>query len=287
MKILYIIGNGFDLWHGLPTSYSQFYDFAKETLDDVENYYLFDLHDHEPWHDFENALGAFCWEDFYDYHNEVDIQSDDFKPSHIYGLEDELTEQTDLHVESIKESFLNWVEQIDVNKANEKMVFPENSHFINFNYTSSLQLIYGIENEKIFHIHGQAKTSDELIFGHGKHIVNKPEIDENGESTRSMFSDAESAAKYPLFALRKPVDELLEQYNSFFEQLHDIEKIVVIGHSINVIDLPYFKRLAEQLPTTKWKVCCYTENEKIEHLQKLINININKELISMCSYDEL
>lgn len=41
MTKLYVIGNGFDLWHGLPTIYRQLYDFAKEILDELENYYLF------------------------------------------------------------------------------------------------------------------------------------------------------------------------------------------------------------------------------------------------------
>ena len=61
MTNLYIIGNGFDLWHGLPTSYREFYEFAQDTLDELGNYYLFDLSVHEPWHDFENALAAFEW----------------------------------------------------------------------------------------------------------------------------------------------------------------------------------------------------------------------------------
>jgi len=56
MNTLYVIGNGFDLWHGLPTSYRQFYEFAKDTLDELEEHYLFDPNDDVPWYDFENAL---------------------------------------------------------------------------------------------------------------------------------------------------------------------------------------------------------------------------------------
>lgn len=33
MAKLYMIGNGFDLWHGLPTGYDRFYAFAKEMID--------------------------------------------------------------------------------------------------------------------------------------------------------------------------------------------------------------------------------------------------------------
>jgi hypothetical protein len=40
MTTLYIIGNGFDLWHGLPTGYGDFYEHAKEALDEMEAYYV-------------------------------------------------------------------------------------------------------------------------------------------------------------------------------------------------------------------------------------------------------
>ena len=37
MTTLYIIGNGFDLYHGLPTSYTDFYEFGKKLLDEIED----------------------------------------------------------------------------------------------------------------------------------------------------------------------------------------------------------------------------------------------------------
>lgn len=58
MTKLYIIGNGFDLWHKLPTSYDLFYDFAKDTLDELESYFYIDTTQGGPWSDFENCLGT-------------------------------------------------------------------------------------------------------------------------------------------------------------------------------------------------------------------------------------
>ena len=121
MKTLYIIGNGFDLWHELPTGYNDFYDFAKDFLDEIEEYYSFDLRYHQPWHDFENALGNFDAENFLSIHNEVDVNSEDFRPRDIYGLEDELTEQTKIHVSNIEEAFTDWVNSIDVTDTDKKL----------------------------------------------------------------------------------------------------------------------------------------------------------------------
>lgn len=287
MNRLYIIGNGFDRWHNLPTSYQQFYEFAKDILDEFGNYYLFDLSQPDPWYDFENALGAFSSDEFFDYFNEIDVEAEDFRPSFIYGLEDEITEQANQHVNDIKECFHNWVEQINILDADKKMAFPEDSRFINFNYTSTLESIYGIHDDKVLYIHGRADRNDDLIFGHGEPVSNQSEFDEYGESTRSMFSDAESAAQYPLFALKKPVDDVLEVNQAYFESLADISEITVIGHSLNKIDLPYFKRIAESSPTAYWNVCCYTEEEKTHHLEELIGCGVDHEKINICTYKQL
>ncbi|HHC6646035.1 TPA: bacteriophage abortive infection AbiH family protein [Vibrio parahaemolyticus] len=287
MTNLYIIGNGFDLWHGLPTSYREFYEFAQETLDELGNYYLFDLSVHEPWHDFENALGAFDADGFFDFHNEVDITSDDFRPSFIYGLEDEITEQTDIHVSSVRETFTGWVNQLDVSAAEQKMTFPEDSQFITFNYTSTLQAVYGIEDNHVFHIHGRAETHDELIFGHGETIVEPAEFDEDGESTRDMFSDAQSGARYPLYALKKPLADVIEQHEWYFEQLSNIEEVVIIGHSLNTIEQPYFARIAQSVPEATWKVCCYSEDQEEIFTQSLIECGVNRDKIETIAYSDL
>lgn len=287
MKKLYIIGNGFDLWHGLPTGYEHFYEFAKQLLDDIEDYYSFEIAHSGPWHNFENSLGSFDWEYFYDAHNHIDVTSESFRRSEVYGLEDDLTEQADNYVEAIKESFREWIEGIDVSVANKKLTFPQNAKFITFNYTSTLQSIYGISDEKVFHIHGQSEKYDELIFGHSVTMEEEPELDENGDSNRTMFSDAQGAAKYPFYAFQKPVSEVIENNLEFFESVEDVREIVVIGHSFNNIDLPYFKKLAESVKNTMWLVYCYKESDKVHHVQELLNCGVRKESIRTCVYEDL
>ena len=56
---LVIVGNGFDLWHGLPTSYADFKIFLenngnhKNFLEDISKY----IDESALWSDFEHALG--------------------------------------------------------------------------------------------------------------------------------------------------------------------------------------------------------------------------------------
>ncbi|MFN3880103.1 MAG: bacteriophage abortive infection AbiH family protein [Nitrincola lacisaponensis] len=287
MRKLYIIGNGFDLWHDLPTGYDQFCKFAKETLEEIENYYLLDATKEVPWHDFENSLADFNWSEFFDCHNHLNVDSENFRPSFTFGLEDDLREQADQIVEKIRDCFRDWVNGIDASVAERRLAIKEDSQYINFNYTSTLETIYGIDKNNVLHIHGRAEACDELIFGHGKTMLEEPELDVNGDSNSTMFSDAEGAAKYPFHALKKPVNEILERNKRFFNSLKNIDEILVIGHSLNNIDLPYFKKLAKCAQNTEWLVCCYNIEKKEDHVQKLVECGALRERIRVCEYSEL
>jgi hypothetical protein len=287
MTKLYVIGNGFDLWHGLPTSYRQFYEFAKEILDEFENYYLFEVTQAGPWCDFENSLGVFNWHQFYDAHNHIDVQDESFRPSFVYCLEDDLREQADQHVDSIRDCFREWIDEIDISTAEGRLALAENALFLSFNYTSTLETVYGIDEKNVLHIHGRSETCDELVFGHGDTMEEVPELDENGDSNHTIFSDAEGAAKYPFYALQKPVLETLENNQEFFDSLAYISEITVIGHSLNKIDLPYFKQLAASAPNAMWIVCSFNAGDEIYHLQELERFGVLRERIQFCTYSDL
>ena len=287
MAKLYIIGNGFDLWHGLPTDYGHFYTFAIEILDELEQFYSFGVAHIGPWCDFENSLGCFDWHQFYEAHNHIDVASEMLRRSEVYCLEDDLAEQSDHHVDAIRGAFREWIEGIDISVAERKLDFPKDARFITFNYTSTLQSVYGISDERVFHVHGRADNFDELIFGHGETIKEEPELDENGDSNRTMFSDAEGAAKYPLYAFQKPVSEVLEKNREFFESARHVSEIVVVGHSLNNIDLPYFKDLAACAPSARWLVCCFEEADEVHHLEQLMSCGVRRESIRTCTYADL
>lgn len=287
MAKLYILGNGFDLWHGLPTSYDQFYIFAKELLDELEEYYSLDVVNMGPWSDFENSLGHFRWQAFYATYNHIDVTSENFKPSEAFGLQDELAEQADSYVERLRDFFREWVEEIDISVAKRKLHISQSDRFITFNYTSTLQSVYGIDDERVSHVHGRADKFDELVFGHGETMEEEPELDENGDSNRTIFSDAEGAARYPFYALKKPVQEVLEKNQKMFLDASRSSEIVVIGHSFNYIDLPYFKEVVAHALGANWILCCFKEEEKITHVEMLVSCGVPISSIKTCTYSDL
>ena len=51
-------------------------------------------------------------------------------------------------------------------KTNSLFAFFANDRFLTFNYTDTLECVYGIDAEKVLHFHGRAASGDELIVGH-------------------------------------------------------------------------------------------------------------------------
>ncbi|MCF3192376.1 bacteriophage abortive infection AbiH family protein [Pseudomonas bubulae] len=287
MNRLYIIGNGFDLWHGLPTSYDLFYAFAKDTLDELESFYLIDIVKNGPWSDFESCLGKFDWQLFYEFHDCTDPTAEDFRPSEAFGLEDDITEQANDLVEAIKERFHDWIESIDVTQASKKISFLDTDSFLSFNYTSTLQVAYGVDDANIVHIHGRSDAYDDLILGHGETREEEPELDANGDSNRTMFSDAEGAAKYPFYALQKPVNETIENNREFFDSLGGFSTISIIGHSLNDIDLPYFQEITKNTNNAKWEVYCYRLEGSDYCEQQLLKCGVASKNIAIELYGKL
>lgn len=285
-RVLYIVGNGFDLWHGLPTKFSDFYSFAQDHLDDLDEYFDLKKTEATPWCDFENRLGGYNWKSFYNANNNLEPWDDFFRPSFVFSLEDDIQEETERLIANLKEKLREWVSSISTENLPKKFRFLTDSLFITFNYTSTLQEVYGIPETEILHIHGC--EFEDLVFGHGEILQEKaePEIDENGDSLRTMFTDSENSAKYPLYALRKPVNDILEQNIRFFDILENSNIVVVLGHSLNDIDLPYFSGVEKRLSGSRWIVSTHGD-DGVHHLSQLTKAGVDQKSVILCPIEKI
>jgi len=284
MKTLNVIGNGFDRHHNLPTEWKDFHKYLKENQNNLEQtlkeYFSFRKCCNKLWSSFEKDLETFNWKTFFDGNCNVYPDDDNFRLSDTYGLEDDLDEQANRLIESLREAFQSWIENIDIGYVEKKLSFEEDSLFINFNYTLLLENVYQIQLDKIVHIHGDIENN-QIVFGHNKVNEEEPEIDENGDSNRTPFSDSESVAKLPFYSFYKPVGNIIEENKHLFEQLSTVKKIIILGHSLDEIDLPYFEEILKQTNNAKWEVSYYKEGEEEHHFNKLQNIGVSKEDIRM------
>lgn len=169
---LYIIGNGFDLNHGLPTSYQDYRNFLlmyyPRVARDFESCeYLTDgLLAMNRWSELERALGI-------SYEEYMQMALDNFYPdmmSESPGWDDiriEIQNEFDYIQPLTGVCLEEWISNIDVGTAasRARCDVDINGYFINFNYTDTLETVYGVSSDHIYHIHGQQFLNNKLQFG--------------------------------------------------------------------------------------------------------------------------
>lgn len=269
-KKLYIIGNGFDLHHDLKTSYADFCLYVrendKELYEFLEWYVNIELDKDGLWKDFENCLGTFDNEAFYSDYDYTEPSSDKFKLSDMFGVEDELTEKSEMMIEKMRQALYDWLDEIDYpDKRYKTLPLDTSAKYLTFNYTATLSQLYSITDRNILHIHHSvAIHGNDLIFGHGSIIVEEPLFDEegNGNYPSSSYWNAECASKMLLTHFYKDTQDIIRKNVKFFDNLWDIDEIIVLGHSLNDIDLPYFEYIMKIVGNDiKWIVSYYSDDE--------------------------
>ena len=262
MKTLYIIGNGFDLFHNLKTRYSDFYDFVlvKSKVECNQRclliYFLHKLFGEKLWHEFEDALGR---------PNEKEL----YKLAEIYSRIYPNTNDIITNVENVagtiltelRYCFTEWIEHLKSNIATSQKIKLQKNHssFLTFNYTDTLEQVYGIPSEQICYIHDEydGTPKDEIgevphvhryIFGCSKEqTVNLREGSIVRDFASSLVKDTDSCMQTNI-------------WNRFISQVNDVTKIYILGHSVSPIDQPYFKKIKELIPLAKW---FYAEREDV------------------------
>jgi len=292
---LYIIGNGFDLHHNLDTrylSYQLFISNQNNELDSFyEEYFNFRNENDSEWTYFEEDLGTFNHKAFFDNNNYIDTTYEGFKPSMLFALEDDLVREAERVEEMMRKSFFDWLNGIDIYsiEENKRIDLNPNSKYFSFNYTSVLESFYNIPNKNIMYIHGNLHNNvEDIIIGHQSFFDSTPELDEKGDSNRTIFTDSEHLAKIIFDNFFKPVEILIDIEKQYFEELKDITEIIVLGHSLNDIDILYFKEISKRTrPDAKWVVSYYEAEELNTHKNKIINIGIETSRISMIKITDL
>ena len=287
MTTLFIVGNGFDIQNGLPTSYWYFYKNYSSRLDEHFSYFPEFFNDQE-WSNFEENLGRFDEDSFRE--NEAwEPSMDDMIESSKYvnGYNDEISQKTDELVSDIEDAFTTWIRGIDVRRATKFMDFPKGSKFINFNYTPTLQKVYSVPEEDVLHIHGKAHWN--VIFGHGIGNGNQS-LSMEPNNNEPWFDEAYQTLASVTDRFHKPVNEILNEHRKHLEQYDDITKIVVLGHSVNDIDVPYFQCILKAYPDAVWRNWNHKSVETdgvLETHSRLLGIGVLSEKLYSLSSKKL
>ena len=288
---LFIIGNGFDLAHNLPTRFNpDFMNFALKYEQD--NFWdLYQTRDDNIWADFENLLS---YPDF----NSLEEIFDGYAPDYLSDREsdrDAIIFQVDLNG-NLKDALYefagnaeNFLNNTQSNSFFER-ILDSDGYYINFNYTHTLEDIYQIPSEQILHIHGEVGKNN-LKLGYPQGNV-KPEkyfydVRAKGRGPYAEIEAEDYINNIEDYYVRVAYEGLLNKCKSFYKEIEldilkdfldknvcKIEDIVVYGHSC-AIDFEYFRYLNIRYPKAHWKF--YTRGTKSKNN---INHMINKYNIS-------
>jgi hypothetical protein len=291
---LFIIGNGFDLGHFLPTKYWDFRMFLEEHqpifLDDFESKYGFWGKELETqlWNNIEfnlaNLQEDILFEQMYQ-STDLGLESGDV------GIEDTLKyhfREEFNYIEKLTFYLKEWIKQVNqkLNGMIRRTSFiKENNHdiFLNFNYTTTLEELYSIKEEKILHIHGVVNSDEDLVLGHSN--LERITYFENKCSEFQNIGDEQSSPIYETLArycstTYKDVREHIHQLISL--DFNSIEKIMIIGHSLSDVDLPYFKEIKRSIGVdVEWNIYYFGENQKDIFKEQLKKIGVNEQQINM------
>ena len=301
-KKLYIIGNGFDQHHDIQCSFLNFMEWIKKndaglflTLTQVYN----NAWEHYWWRDFENSLAQL---NIIYYANK---KGNLYDPEYIKdGSIEEKTEYASKKVieefskinDSLRNAFQKWLSDVYKNcPKDKKILFPnEDSIFLTFNYTKTLEDIYGIDAKRIYHIHGIIDDKDSMKFGHG---LGKVELNDMlksqelrvGEAwnkklnrmislqivTPTHIELAASSSLESLVTLKKDVEGCIKKNQQFFNEILDVERIYVYGFSFSSIDMPYLEKIIRRTkPETHWVISWYSQDDKRRIIDFVIRYDI-------------
>ena len=153
----------------------------------------------------------------------------------------------------------------DIKKSTiDKLISPE-TLIINFNYTNTVEKLYGekLNENNVLHIHGTI-DNDDIVLGHlkeGKVFDNK------------YFSASEYQKKiYDL--LIKNTEKGQDVLKIFIanHQFEKVDKVYIIGHSVSEVDKGYFTKLAGSTSD----VTLFLDKYQYEHAGKNKNKLINR-----------
>lgn len=293
MKKLFIIGNGFDLHHKLPTRVDDFIEILEQK--DVNEYYLTAEID---WSDYEESLSYFALEnmaeEFLGYPDYLSDRESD-RDGVIFTMEQIMSEMQDVVKESLVEMIENAEQTIkDILEdytfpSSEKKAFTNNSIFITFNYTSTLEKIYNLNEENnILHIHGFVDNDQEFIFGYSEHddevlksfvrqgvaVSGYKQRDYDEDDMPDYYVHKQYEEMYSFYSSNKKVLRLQELVNFLSAYTEDdIEEVIVLGHSMGNVDKTYFDSIDKIINPKKWIISQYDNSPNNKDVEKYTFVN--------------
>lgn len=277
---LYIIGNGFDLHHGLKTSYKDFRDkevkkirFLNDSLSDIYGEHIYD---DMWWNVFENNLAHI------DYNNLLGMNN---------GMALGASRASAFFKNNLGVFFENWINDVDssIDKQsikNQVEGINSNAQFFNFNYTRTLEKVYMVPRENIWYIHNSVhdigKGEQHPIVGHDSNRRMLFTNRQNYKKEHKNLGDAiyDKIDEAALNGAKNVLQRIKVHNDEFHARYSDIKHFIIMGFSFNEIDMPYIKKIMDvnkNINETSWTIYYHQEGEDCKVKELLVSTYQIKE----------
>jgi hypothetical protein len=263
---LYVIGNGFDRYHDIPSDYRDFARYLREvdptTFRQIETYFAVD---DAFWWEFETRLADFDVDAVVDYASGflMPYGAEDWSDAGHHDYQYELERVVEAISSTMRERFADWIRKLPIpapgSFSGKLLLLDPAARYLNFNYTPTLQRMYGIADSQILHIHGQAGSpTDQLVLGHGWRRTPADSLNYGvvGEDADTRVLEGNKIVDDYFSATFKPTGKIILQQQPFFLNLKTVRQILVMGHSLSAVDAPYFEEIIKNIDSSavRWKI---------------------------------
>lgn len=242
-KSLVIIGNGFDIMHGVKSSYWEFQKTIGKNNPlrwEMETY----LDTGDLWSNLEDSLGKLNYR-FKKWVKTLKVESDGRPFSMLHG--------------GYKVLNFNYTEFIETLYGAKR---------------ENICYIHGCRKTE------KGKKPDEIILGHKPGMEEeqwdkvelKPFKFKNPYKRYIMEAAMETAAREAAWydeSTTKKCEDIIKNHKDFFDGLSGIEEVFVIGHSLSGVDYPYFEEVRSRCDA-KWHIG-YHSLDDMKRLIALVN----------------
>ncbi|WP_426234796.1 bacteriophage abortive infection AbiH family protein [Pseudomonas sp. TWP3-2] len=295
-QTLYIIGNGFDLHHGLPTQYWRFKEYLEKTdrevYDWVDNYIAID----EDWAELELSLAdldiANIVSDLEQFL--VSYSDENWRDSGHHDFQFEVENVATGLSGTLQQHFADWIRSIAIPERNQipglLTSLEREAAYLTFNYTNTLTKLYDIASENILHIHGEGEDeSSELVLGHAWSAQVRPSLQRGlDEDADTRFMEAMGILDDYFEKTFKPSAKIIERNAQYFSSLKSVTQVVVLGHSLSKVDEAYFVALVEALQASpKWMVAVRSHDEDVNKAACLAGFGVPSDSIDFKLWSQL
>lgn len=319
---LYIIGNGFDRVHGLESSYTDFREWLRlhdaGLLSEVEAVWQ---NDSDMWSDFEQSLGVVNptyfmskygsdrtgrmtinpFDRFMENSTDESNMEKTYQDNADFVLENSMSREhypSEFHciggylsplVDRLIRAFNKWVMKLDRDVRHLKpiMQLRKDALFVNFNYTGTLEKLYGVPREMLLYIHGRANSHDTVMFGHNKTSLQiESELEEL--NNRIGFENIAEYSNWIRF-LSKDVDGNICRCHRFFEGMTEVQDIFILGFSFSDIDMDYIYRVVNETASNGpyFYISFYTERDRVRIMDFIHSYGIPDRRCTLLRLEDL